>query len=103
MSFRTAKLKWAKRLLRAKYFVVLTNDAAIIALDGADPDKLDDFLVLRAQTSELIEFHTELGALIERHQAAVEKKLEATREKLPTARAKKPSAKKTVARKSTKK
>lgn len=71
MSFKTVKLRWAKKLLKAKMFVVMTEKESAIAIDGADPYTFTDALALAAQAAELEMFHSSLGELIRDHQRAL--------------------------------
>ena len=73
MTFTGLKLKWAKRLLKAKYFVVLTDKESAIAIDGADPSSFTDMLALTAQAAEIDEFYSKLGELVKQHRDAVTK------------------------------
>lgn len=73
MTFTAVKLKWAKRVLQSKYFVILTDKHSVIALQDANPDTFTDRMALAAQAGEVREFHSRLGALIKRHDAALEK------------------------------
>lgn len=71
MTFTKVKIKWAKKLLGAKYFVVMTDKESAIALDGADPESFTDYMALTAQAAEVDEFYLRLGELVKRHQKAV--------------------------------
>ena len=92
MSFKTAKLKWAKKLLRAKMFVVMTEKESAIAIDGADPYSFTDAIALAAQAAELEMFQQSLAGLLKQHQDALKKlsgdddakKASATRRKTST-------------------
>lgn len=61
------RLKWAKRLIGARYFIAMTDREAVIALDAADPDTITDTVALTAQAAELEAFYDKLGELIKRH------------------------------------
>jgi hypothetical protein len=71
MKFRTLKLRWAKKLLKAKFFVVMTDTESAIAFEGANPDNFEDVVALAAQTAELENFYQQLGGLVKDHKAAV--------------------------------
>lgn len=71
MSFRTIKLAWARKLMRAKYFVILTDKESVIALDGVNPHSFQDMVALAAQTAEVEEFYRKLGDLARVHRSAV--------------------------------
>lgn len=71
--FKAIKLKWANKLLRSRYFVVLTDRESAIALDGVNPDKINDLLALTAQSSALMSFQERLGQLIKDHDKAATK------------------------------
>jgi hypothetical protein len=64
---------WAKKLLRARYFVVMTDKESAIAFDGFNPDDFNDVLALHAQTVEVEIFYQRLGELVKQHQSAVNK------------------------------
>jgi hypothetical protein len=66
------RVRWAWRLLRAKYFVVLTDKASCFMLDVADPSLESDKLALHAQTAELQMFKNALDEAIKQHQEAVD-------------------------------
>lgn len=66
------KLRWAWNVLRAKYFVVLTDKASCFMLDAADPSLESDTLALHAQAAELQMFKEALDNAIQQHQAAVD-------------------------------
>lgn len=72
MKFNTLKLKWAKKLLAAKFFVVMTNKESAIAYEGVDPRSFTDVLALTAQAAELQEFYEQLGVLVKEHETAIE-------------------------------
>lgn len=61
------RLRWAKRLIGAKYFVAMTDSEAVIALDAADPNDIMDVVALAAQAAELELFHEKLGLLLKEH------------------------------------
>lgn len=92
MTFTNIKIRWAKKLLRAKYFVVLTDKESVIAMDGADPGAFSDIMALSAQTAEVNDFYEKLGALVKEHEVAVHKLTGGTSE--ITTNTKKPSASK---------
>lgn len=65
--------KWAARILRARYFVVLTDKESIIYLKGAKPEEFEDVVALAAQCAELEDFQDKLKDMIVRHEAQVYK------------------------------
>lgn len=67
MSFKTTKIKWARKLLKAKMFVLMTDKEGVIAIDGADPHSFTDAIALAAQAAELQSFYGSLGELIKEH------------------------------------
>lgn len=96
---RRARLLWAKKLLKAKYFVVLTDKESVIALDGADPNSFVDVLALTAQSAEVNDFYEILGELVKDHAAAIkaltgEADAEVSAKKSPSVR--KPAKRKVV-------
>jgi hypothetical protein len=70
---RALKLRWAKKLMQARYFVVLTDKESVIALDGAKPESITDILALDAQSAAIADFHDKLGALRDDHERAISK------------------------------
>lgn len=73
MSFKSLKLRWARKLLRAKYFVVMTDTESAIAFEGVNPNSFTDEIALRAQATELQQFYTQLGTLVGEHEEALKK------------------------------
>lgn len=71
MSFTTLKARWAAKLLKAKYFIVMTDTESAIAFEGVNPASMDDQIALAAQRAELAHFHSELGNLIRQHDRAL--------------------------------
>lgn len=76
MNYRVVKAKWAKRLLQAKFFVVMTDTHSAILFEGVDPESITDRTALEAQAAEIEYFYGELGLLVKRHQKAVAKALQ---------------------------
>lgn len=70
--FTKVKIQWARRLVRSKYFVVLTDKGAAIGLDGVDPFSLDDTVAIKAQQQEIRKFHRELTRVIKEHDQAID-------------------------------
>lgn len=73
MTFTRVRIRWAKKLLHAKYFVVLTDTEAVIAIDGADPESFTDQLALQSQAAEVQMFYEKLAQLAEDHTKALAK------------------------------
>lgn len=73
MTFTRVKVNWAKKLLRAKYFVAMTDKASVIALDAADPEDFTDLMALSAQMAEVEAFQEQLSEFVERHKQAIQK------------------------------
>ena len=73
MSFYRIKVRWAKKLLHAKYFVVLTDKESAIAIDGADPDSFVDHLALESQAAEVQMFYEKIAELVKTHNKALAK------------------------------
>lgn len=73
MSLRTLQLKWAAKIARARFFVVLTDKEAAIVMDGVEPENIEDKLALQAQTAELRTFHDALGGLIKDHDRVLDR------------------------------
>lgn len=72
---RITRVKWAKKLMGAKYFVVLTDTESVIALEGANPENFDDIIALQSQGAALADFHSKLGELVKDHEKAAKKLL----------------------------
>lgn len=75
MRFNALKLKWAKRLLASKYFVLLTDKDSVIALNGVRPDSFEDQIALAAQTAAIEDFADRLQGLKHDHRNAALKTL----------------------------
>lgn len=73
MNFNRVKIRWAKKLLQSKFFVLLTDKSSVIALDGVEPDSFNDQMALNAQSAELQAFKTSLTDLITEHDDALAK------------------------------
>lgn len=71
MNYKATRLKWARKLLRAKYFVILTDKESVIAISGVDPSQFTDAMALAAQTAELVMFRDKLEELIVQHNKAL--------------------------------
>jgi hypothetical protein len=69
---KIVKLRWANKLAQAKFFVILTDKEAVIALDGVNPDSFEDTLALQTQSAEIEDFIEKLQELKAEH----DKKLE---------------------------
>ncbi len=67
------RTKWAARIMRARYFVVLTERESVIYLKGVKPEEFEDVVALAAQCAELEDFQDKLKDMIERHEAQVYK------------------------------
>lgn len=65
-------MKWAIKVLRAKYFVVLTESESAIVLEGVDPQSMYDPLMLRAQADSIKEFQSNLADLLKVHQDRID-------------------------------
>lgn len=72
MSFKTIKLLWARKLLVAKYFVILTDKGSAIGFEGIDPHSFEDVLGLASQAAEMQMMHDQLGVLIKEHTSAMD-------------------------------
>lgn len=71
---RNVKARWAVKILRSRYFVAMTDKEAIIYLENADPEKIEDAIILAAQSSEFKDFSDRLKALIKDHNAVLKQK-----------------------------
>jgi hypothetical protein len=67
------KLLWARRLLRAKYFVVMTDRGSAISFESADPKSLTDAVGIASQRAELQSFYQSISSLIIEHDKAIKK------------------------------
>lgn len=77
-------LRWARKIMGSKSFVVLTDTESFIAMDGIDPNKLNDLLVLQAQHASVEAFQEDLEKLKLVHEQRVNElggKVGITREK----------------------
>jgi hypothetical protein len=70
MNIHKARMVGASYLMKAKFFVVLTDKQASLALDGVDPYSFTDVLALNAQAAELELFRDKLTELIKEHKKA---------------------------------
>lgn len=68
---RILKAKWCRKLMRAKYFVLLTDKESVIALEGADPNSMVDVVNLEAQKAELSLFRSKMKTLVKDHEEAI--------------------------------
>lgn len=68
---RLTKLKWANKLLRSKFFVLLTDQESAINLTGASSKSFTDLLALTAQRAELELFSRSLKDLVKEHDKAI--------------------------------
>lgn len=59
--------------MRAKYFMVLTDKASALMLEGVDPKTIRDQVMLEHQMTELILFREALEDTIKEHQRAIKK------------------------------
>lgn len=59
--------RWAAKVLKAKYFVVLTDTESALALDGVDPDSINDMVALQSQTASIAAFKRDLTELEKVH------------------------------------
>jgi hypothetical protein len=71
MRDKRLSLTWARKLLKAKSFVVCTDTESFIAMEGINPNNLNDMLVLQAQQASIDSFISDLEALRELHQQRV--------------------------------
>jgi len=86
---RVIKMRWARKLMQAKYFVLLTDSEAVIALDGVEPELMLDAISLEAQSAELKEFRRRIDILIKDHNRALANFRKVTRSKRATTNRKK--------------
>lgn len=71
MTFNKAKLLWAKRLMRARFFVVLTDTGSAIGLRGVNPESIEDVVALKAQQAEIKRYAVQLQEVIDKHDRAI--------------------------------
>lgn len=67
------KARWASKIMRSKYFVVLTDKEAGMYLEGANPEDMNDQIALAAQVTELKDFSDRLKTLITDHNVILRK------------------------------
>jgi hypothetical protein len=72
MRDKRLNLKWARKLMKAKTFVVCTETESFIAIEGINPNNLNDMLTLQAQQASIDSFITDLEGLREAHQRKVQ-------------------------------
>jgi hypothetical protein len=77
---RDVKLKWALKILKSRYFVVMTDKESAIMFRGLDPTSFEDVLALTAQGNDLERFIFELNRLAVAHRQQA-RKLMGTRPK----------------------
>jgi hypothetical protein len=75
MKYKTIRTKWAAKLLRAKYFVLLTDKESVIAMQGVDPLFSTDVFQVQAQAAEITYFIESLQRLQKDHDQALKKLL----------------------------
>lgn len=73
MAIRRIKAKWAAKLLRARYFVLLTDTESAICLSAVDPNSIDDTLSLVAQTASIHSFIEKLQEFEKEHNRALQR------------------------------
>lgn len=71
MREKRLNLVWAGKVLKAKGFVVLTDKESFIALDGINPNNLNDMLILQAQQASIESFMEDLKQLLAAHEQRV--------------------------------
>lgn len=64
-------VKWANKVLKARHFIVLTDKESVIAIDGMDPNSMNDLLALQAQAASIKDFQDMLNELQQRHKVRV--------------------------------
>jgi hypothetical protein len=70
---KKVNLRWAKKVLNAKNFVVMTDKESVLRFRGVDPASFTDILMLHSQAAELEAFMESLKDLQKRHNTAIEK------------------------------
>lgn len=65
------QLRWARKILKAKHFIVLTDSEGIIALQGVDPHNLHDVIMLEEQAATISGFMERLKDLKREHDEAI--------------------------------
>lgn len=86
---KSIRVKWAQRILKAKFFVALTEKDAVIYLKGADPTTFEDETALVSQAVTIDTYIKRLQQLRRSHDQVLESKFG----KKP-AKSKKPTTKK---------
>lgn len=69
---KNLRLRWAKKILRAKNFVVVTDKESVIALEGVNPDNLNDHIMLAEQSASIDSFKAMLDNLQRKHNKRLE-------------------------------
>lgn len=65
------RLRWARKIMSARSFIVLTDNESILALSGVDPTTLGDFETLVHQRLEIEDFIEKLEVLARAHSAKI--------------------------------
>lgn len=79
VSRKSTRLRWAKKILGAKYFVVLTDNESVIALEGVDPHNLHDIVALQEQSASIDNFMYMLKDLKQEHDEIIARKTEGSK------------------------
>lgn len=78
--------KWALKLLRTKSFIIITDTEAICNIPLIDLEKLDNVVMLTAQTSQLLAIMEQLSDIGEKHKKRLEEMMEVQRNARETLR-----------------
>lgn len=73
MTTKRIRIMWARKLLGAKHFVVMTDKESALMFEGIDPREFTDALALAAQAAELEAFQESLTGLMLEHKDAIDK------------------------------
>ena len=72
MKLNQAKALLVRKLLTAKYFILITEKEAFMQLRGANPKKVKDFLALLEQRASLALFQQQVEETITEHDKALD-------------------------------
>lgn len=62
-------LRWARKIMKSRNFVIMTDTESVIFLDGIDPNSMDNLVMLAAQASSLDDFIARLKEVAKHHEA----------------------------------
>lgn len=73
VEFSKLRRRWAREILRSKYFVVLTDKGSAIVMKGVDPESYTDELVVETQKAIVEEFLEQLVDVRKQHKIVLKR------------------------------